>query len=334
MGARGINSYTILARREAQQDLVDPADLTLALQGVLDGEALPPGALPYCIDMGRERVLFTTHDAAGLARLLAAAFMFNDQLESAQSVISVPFERLDASIATPDVPPALIFSPGRTGSTLLTRLLAAAGLACASEPDALTQAVRLHRDDFRLLPPGTREALARACIAQLGQTLGGGVVIKLRSQCNARPLLLSDAAPGCRVIFMLRGLQAWALSRHRSFLEPPEIVASILRQALDAYDKLAFSGAPFDVLWFETLASDPQAALRICAPGVRVTQDVLDAVMARDSQAGTAIARELVAGLPTQDGFMSQFERDWAEARAGAEWHPSTEGVLAEMQAR
>ena len=331
MAQRFVNTYTISQRREAQHDVVAPDDLSLSLTGSWPAEPLPAGTLPYCADLARERALFTTHDEAGLAKLLAAAFMFNDQLETATGAISVPFEQLDEAIAPPPAPPVLVFSPGRTGSTLLVRLLAAAGLACASEPDMLTQLARAPREAFALLPPGTREALARACLAQLGHTLGGGVIVKLRSQCNARPLLLTGAAPGCRVVFMLRGVAGWALSRHRSFLEPPETVAAILRQAIDALDKLAFCGAAFDVLWFETLAADPAAALRICAPGLAFDADVLGAVMARDSQAGTMIAREHVASSPAQDGFMAQLARDWREARAGAEWHPATEALVGEV---
>ncbi len=284
--------------------------------------------------MARERVLFTVHDAAGLARVRSAAFMFNDQLATALSAASVPFERMDEAFAPTAAPPVFVFSPGRTGSTLLVRLLEAAGLACASEPDVLTQAVCLPKADFALLPPAMRGRLAAGCVAALGLTLGAGLHIKLRSQCNARPLLLTDAAPGCRVVFMLRGVAAWALSRHRSFLEPPETVAGILREAMDALDKLAFSGAPFDLLWFETLCHDPKAALRICAPGATLDAARLAAVMAADSQEGTAVARALVANTPAQEGFLAAFGRAWAEARAGAEWHPATEATLAEMWRR
>ena len=331
MGTRCVNTYTILGRREGPQDFVDPSDLTLGLLDIQHGPDLPPGALPYCVDMARERVLFTIHDPAGLKRLLGAAFMFNDQLETAQGMVSVPFEHLAELVAAPETPPVFVFSPGRTGSTLLVRLLAAAGLRCASEPDVLTQVVCLHREAFALLPPGTREVLARACVAGLGRTLGAGLHVKLRSQCNGRPLLLTEAANGCRVVFMLRGVVGWALSRHRSFVEPAEAVAGILRQAMDALDKLAFSGAPFDVLWFETLRSDPEAALRVCAPGVAVDEARLAAVMARDSQEGTVVARARVAAAAVQDGFMEAFARAWKEARAGAEWHPATERLLGEM---
>jgi hypothetical protein len=330
MASRGINTYAILARREAQHDFVAADDFTLATPDVAASPRLPPGTLPYCVDLPRERLLLTHHDPATLHRVLSAAFMFSAQLETAHAVTSIPFERLD-ELPPPQAAPTFVFSPGRTGSTLLARLLAAAGQPCASEPDVFTQILRFTRDEVRLLPADTRHRLALASIAALGHTLGGGALIKLRSQCNGRPLVLTDAAPGCRVIFMLRGIPAWAHSRHRSFLEPGETVAAILRQAIDALDKLAFSGAAFDILWFETLVANPQAALRVCAPHLQPDPARTAAVMALDSQAGTTVARDLVASLPTQDGFWADFRTCWSEARAGAEWRPETEALLAAM---
>jgi hypothetical protein len=165
--------------------------------------------------------------------------------------------------------------------------------------------------------------------------MGGGLCVKLRSQSNGRPMLLVHAAPGCRVVFMLRGLRSWATSRHRSFAEPPEMVAAILREAMDALDKLLFAGADVRVLWFETLAASPGEALRVCAPDLVWDGAVVDAVMRLDSQAGTMVARDVVAALPApeMDGFFAAFEAAWREARAGAEWQPATEAYLAEVLA-
>jgi hypothetical protein len=317
-----------------QQDYAAPTDLELSLEGHVAVDKLPERILTYCADMMRERVLFTCHDPEGLARVLSAAFMYAGQLHAAAQAISVPFERLDELKVTVAAPPVFIFSPGRTGSTLLARLLAAAGLACASEPDMLTQVARLPRDAFRLLPPDTRASLARCCIHNILTVLGGGTFVKLRSQCNARPLVLTEAAPGCRVVFMLRGVRAWAISRHKSFLEPPESVAAVLREAVDAWDKLAFSGVPFTHLWYEDLVADPGAALLACAPEASFDAAAIAAVMARDSQEDTPISRSLVAAMPAQEDFWTAFLTAWEEARAGAQWHPDTEGVLREMWGR
>ncbi len=333
MGLRGLNTYSIRERRAFQMDSVSTADMVLDLTSTSAAAVLPAGALPYCVDMARERVVFTVHDAEGLARVGEAAFMFGAQLESAVEAASVPFERLEELGEVPKPAPLLVFSPGRTGSTLLVRLLSAAGVACASEPDVLTQLAREPQTSFRLLPRDTRMQIARGCLAGLAREMGAGLCVKLRSQSNGRPLLLVDAAPGCRVVFMLRGFRSWAASRHRSFAEPPEMVASILRQAMDALDKLLFADADVSVLWFETLAEHPAAALRACAPNLVWDVHAVGAVMQLDSQAGTILAREAVAALPApeMDGFFAAFAGAWAEARAGAEWQERTEGYLAEM---
>ena len=56
--------------------------------------------------------------------------------------------------------------------------------------------------------------------------------------------------------------------------------------------------------------------------------------MAGDSQAGTAIAREALVAAVSDPDFSSAFEVAWASARAGAQWSPATEAILAEAAAR
>jgi len=330
MSLRGVNSYAITARRDAPDHNVSPDDFQLSLVTSMARVRLPEMAVPYCVDMRRERVLFTDHDAAGFARVRGAAFMFGEQLATAVGVHSVPFERLPELAAGLDPPPLLVFSPGRTGSTLLVRVLSAAGLCCASEPDILTQIARFAEEDFRLLPPPTRQWVARAAIAGLQRALGARLCIKLRSQSNERPLLLVRAAPGCRVVFMARGMRGWAMSRHRSFGETPEMVAAVLRQALDAFDKLLTMGS-VAVLWFETLASDPERAVRICAPDAVFDPGAVHGALAEDSQAGTMVSREAVAGSAMQSDFFAVFRQAWPSFRRGALWHAETEALLSEM---
>ena len=330
---RRLLHYEVVARRDGPLDIVAPDDFVLEWTSSAEVGTLPSNTLAYCADFASERVLFTCHAAGDMAALFSAPFLFIEQLRLAFQVIAVPFERLDE--LEPDAPatqPVFVFSPGRTGSTLLARVLGAAGLACASEPDMLTQVAWMGRPN-RLRLPGAEALLAGACVSALGRALGPGAFIKLRSQCNERPLAMIEATPGCRVIFMLRGMTGWALSRHRVFQEPPQSVAAVLRQAMDSLDKLAGAGVTFDVLWFETLAADPEAALRICAPGRKVSRRRLARVMAADSQEGTVLARSLVHGLPVQDGFMAAFAEAWDEARAGAVWSDQTESLLAEMWA-
>ena len=129
---------------------------------------------------------------------------------------------------------------------------------------------------------------------------------------------------------MLRGAAAWGLSRHRAFGESAEIVAVFMLQAFIALDALLASGVQCDVLWFETLVTDPEAALRICAPGCTIEAGALTGIMAEDSQEGTVVAREAVKAA-VQDGFIADFAAFWVKWRAGFVWSPPTEALVAQM---
>ena len=322
--------FDIADRQQELRDSAAPDDFVLLRRDT--PHHFPAGALAYCADLKAERVHYTLHGAA-LPGLFAAPFLYSAQLTQAAGVVSVPFERLAELEAPHCAPcPTLIFSPGRTGSTLLAQLLLTAGAPCASEPDMPTQICRFGREDRRRIGLDMEVALQRACLVSLGRALGPAPFIKLRSHCNARPLPMMEAAPGARAVFMLRRRDAWALSRHRTFGENPESVAAVLREAADALDKLGGAGVPFSVLWFEDLVRDPAAVLRRLGVA-RVDEAAIARVLAQDAQAGTSIARERVASLAVDDGFQPAFDRAWAAARQGAAWSESTQAHLLAMQA-
>jgi len=332
MAQRLVHHFAIQSRRGGPLGLVGADDFELSLRATSDAPVLPRGALAYCADFARERVLFTCHAAADLPAVVAAPFLFLEQLRLAGAVVSVPFERLGEldKRVTPSEP-VLIFSAGRAGSTLLTKLLAAAGLPCASEPDMLTQMVCIPDDVQRGVTPGLDREMAGVCISALARVLGPGAFIKLRSQCNAKPLLLLGGAASGRVVFILRRARDWAISRHRSFAEPPNHVAMLLREAMDALDAVAATAVPLDIVWFETMVRDPLAALLACAPGARPDPARIAAVMAQDSQGGTMLARAAVGAGAVQPGFVAAFEAAWAGAQATARWGERTHGLLREM---
>jgi len=315
--------------------MVAPGDFELSLRAASSAPYLPRGALAYCADMARERVLFTCHAQDDLPGLFEAPFLYLEQLRTAGSVISVPFERLDElGLAAGAAAPVFIFSPGRAGTTLLARVLLAAGVPCASEPDMLTQAVGLTEVQRQMLAPGMDGILSSMCVESLGRVLGRGAFIKLRSQCNEGALTLVGAAPWSRVIFLVRGARSWAISRNRAFAEPPNHLAMLLRHAMEALDSLVRADVQLDILWFETLVADPLAALRFCAPGARPDPARIARVMAQDSQGGTLLARERVGMADPSPGFFTSFTAYWHGARATADWTPKTWGLLDEMWAR
>jgi hypothetical protein len=325
MPDRRLLHFDIADRQQELRDLVAPDDFVLRRRDTPC--VFPAHALAYCADMQSERVLYSLH-TADMSTLFDAPFLYAAQLRDARQVVTVPFEQLAALDADTPCRPSLIFSPGRSGSTLLARLLAACGVPCASEPDMLTQICRFEREERMRIGPAMEVALLRSCLAALCRALGPAPFVKLRSHCNARPLPLLTAAGGGRAFLLWRRLAPWALSRHRTFGETPASVASVLRQAADAADKLLGEPAPPTILWFEDLRRDPASVLRTCVPGTTLDLDRVHAVMATDSQAGTAIARDAVAGAIEDTDFADAFAAAWAKARAGAEWADATHALL------
>jgi hypothetical protein len=332
MPARLVQHFSIATRRGGPLGIVAPDDFELTLRATSASPVLPPGALAYCADIARERVLFTCHAAADVPAVFGGTFLFVDQLRLAGGVVSVPFERLaELGLAQGQAEPVLIFSAGRAGSTLLAKLLGGVGLPCASEPDMLTQMVCLPEEARRGLPPGMDIEMAGICMAALARVLGRGAFLKLRSQCNAAPLLLLGGAASGRVVFLLRQARVWALSRRRAFAEGPAHIANILRETMEALDTVLRAGVPCDVVWFETVLRDPLAALRICAPGARPDPARVASVMARDAQDGTILARENLAESEVEEGFLAAFEAAWAGAQATAAWGEQTWAYVHEM---
>ena len=332
MQRRLLHHHAIVSRRGGPEGSAAPSDFVLSFTAGSDLAVLPSVALAYCLDMPCERVLFTVHDPADVARLFAAPFLFLAQLQMAIGVVSVPFERLaELAPAGPLPRHVYVFSPGRTGSTLLARLLQAAGLAAASEPDVLAQIALLPQEAWQRLPAGMDAALAACCVNALSRTLGGTAFIKLRSQCNKRPLALLQASPGCRVVFMLRGAAAWGLSRHRAFAEDAEILAVLMLEAFNALDAILRAGVRCDVIWFETLVADPAAMLSLCAPGCHIEAAKLAEIMAEDSQQGTVLARDALGTVAVHQDFITSFAQYWVKWRASAVWTARTEALVAEM---
>lgn len=332
---RLLHRHAIVARSGEPRDMVAADDFELEFQSALQPADMPRDALCYCADFAAERLLYTLLPGALAAEALRAPFLFSAQHQLAEGMVTVPFERA-AELPGPNPAPVLIFSPGRTGSTLLTRLLTAAGRACASEPDLPTQICRLDEGAQARLSPAIENALVRAAAVSLASHLGPGLFVKLRSQCNARPEVLLAALPAARPLFMFRRILPWALSRHRAFAEPPDMVADILRTAVVAVDRLTRAGHAPRVVWFEDLLSDPAAFLADLLQDRHATRRALHArvgpVMARDSQEGTSLARDLVQTRDIDADFLIGFHAEWAERRPTHHLGQRLEGLLQALE--
>jgi hypothetical protein len=331
--ARLLLRARIVARRPSPAGYATAADLDLAF----DGPPAPAGErrLIHAADFGRERALYTLHTPDGLDAALRAPFLYAAALDHAVGILSVPFERLGEWRAHRALSPCFVHSPGRTGSTLLVRLLRAAGYAAASEPDWFTQLCLLDTATQHAIGPRMRASLVAAGVASLASVLGPAPFIKLRSQCNAAPELLSCGADGARAVLMLRRRRDWSLSRWRAFREPPERMGFMLREAVAVFERLSARGKPPLVLWYEDLVADPVRAMCSLVPGFSADdacRERIAGVMRCDSQAGTSLARRPAAADAGEAAFAAAFDAAWKDQALQAGGSPQLRALLERLE--
>lgn len=286
-------------------------------------------ALPYAFDLDAREMVFSLHDDPRV--LLAEPFIYTAQRNDLHRIGRIGFDRLDAvyGAAPPAVPPILVFSIGRTGSTLFNRLLACAVVWSVSEPDTISQ-LALSGDDFTGLATEQRRFLTWHALSPYLALAGSGVcAVKFRSQINAIAGEVALAFPTARHVFMLRGLENWALSTYRTFGIKPVHVAARLKEGLQAIAVLKAAGVTLEIVHYEQVIADPEATLgRIVGPGLQAGPDLsaeIAGVMSKDSQAGTRLERAGVKAAPEGEAdWLARFLHLWREVRPA--------GVIADLQ--
>jgi len=278
-----------------------PGDFALAAGREVDSSRMfEPDVSPYCFDRANRTLLcVSTPDISD------ATFFYHAQRQHARSVIAVPFDAL------PDGPdaPALIFSIGRCGSTLLVRALQAAGVRTVSEPDFFTQAACEQ-------PP---DASLRRVIAGATRLLGYPV-IKLRLECNNAPLLLAGAFASPRIMFILRDPVDWAASLRRLSRNSLDLGWAVgqLGRSLVALDELSTNYAVRICYYEDFRALDPGYIADLVAwTGERgsVSAEALRSIAAKDAQEGSIVSRASVRDVPDDLPFRDAFRREWSRRR-------------------
>lgn len=255
---------------------------------------------PYCFDLATRSLLcVSTPDIS------SAVFFYQAQREYARSVIRIPFESLPPGPPSP----ALIFSIGRCGSTLLVKAFRAAGVRTVSEPDFYTQAACGDPPDVSL----------RGAIAGATRLLRYPVV-KLRLECNNAPLLITGAFEAPRIMFILRDPGDWAASLRRLSRNSLDLNWAVaqLRGSLLALDELSRT-YPVRLCYYEDFrALDSGAVVELLAwsgASGGVSPETLRAIADTDAQAGTNVSRASVRDVPDDLEFVKAFRREWSRWR-------------------
>lgn len=271
------------------------------------------GRLPYGADPVSNCLFYSIHEHP--AALFRHPFLYQAQFESVQKVMAVPFEQLQEMDQDVGSQATFVFSIGRCGSTLLARLLSAAGLTAISEPDIFSQMARPEARHISL--PDRREYMAAAirCLASYSPR---SVVIKLRSPCNTIAPLIMSATPGSRCEFILRNRRDWARSMFAVGPYDATVLARQLAVAVMALDRLIELGHCSGPIWYEEIVREPQNILGRFPSGFAAEDNAeLERAITQDSQTGTLLSREQVSQRAVSDALLNRFEDEWRQIRPG-----------------
>ena len=261
--------------------------------------------VPYCLDLAEKQLIY----AAGVdpIRAARATFHYLYLREQAWGFLQVPVERLPATLPAQPHIPALLFSPGRCGSTLLGKLLAAMGVVSISEPDIYSQAAShafTHQGENIAADHQFAHLLAYAGHSLLAPFLGQGAsafCFKLRSHANYAPgIIVSSFASKPKTIYLLRGFREWCESRQRAFLNPLDSNFNLYVRGLLAFRWLREHTDCLAIHYEELQEHGQEVARRVAAfLGLPPTSANLEHILNTDSQAGTGLARNrLLPELP------------------------------------
>jgi len=199
------------------------------------------------MDFIRARAIYVLDLDPGAAQ--SAPFYYLHLRRSAHVLLSVPIER--GRLGEPaQADPVFLFSPGRCGSTLLSRILNASGVASASEPDFYTQMSTM----FWSSPKNPLQAPFRQAMwnmgADLSAALGSAPVVKLRAECCRAPGLFVRC-PEAKTIVMMRSFEDWARSTARVFAPSPGKAVRKYMRALKCRAYLAANSSSHQMTYDE-----------------------------------------------------------------------------------
>jgi len=278
-------------RNESRIAIASPADFVCTMKP-LHGDV--SGALPYCFDFVQRRAIYV--GSADNRAVQDAPFYYLHLRRTAERVLSVPVGHGPLSNGPLSNGPGLgdpvfLFSPGRVGSTLISRVLAEAGVTSVSEPDFYTQ---LAHPLFRLLPRALRMPFETAMwnlSRDLSAALGDVPVIKLRAECARVPELFVRR-PDAKTMVLFRGFESWSRSTAQVFGAGPRKAVGKYLAALRCYEILN-RRSNCHLMRYEDWVNEPETAADALGQflGAAIAPEAVRRALASHSQEGTPLIR-------------------------------------------
>jgi hypothetical protein len=247
-------------------------------------------------------------------------FLYLAQYDCATHVVSVPRKSLENYLpnlgTSGPCTSVLIFSIGRCGSTLLSKLLSKIGYFCFSENDVYTGLFGIENCELR-----RRVVLETTwMLNEYSGVPSRDIAIKMRAGCNVSFADIHSALPEARYVFVTRKLKPWVESYFGKFDVSNENLAEILKCFVESVGLMKKRGLPFSLLRYEDFTRQPGDLLtvfgRSSADNEAFLLHVPD-VLSRDAQEGAGIC-DLLSGAQLAQRC-DDFQKFWNKVRPAAD---------------
>lgn len=271
---------------------------------------------PYAFDLAKQDLV-----EVGVPRAMPAQqqpFFYMDQFKQAVALRHLPVSSIIRRRSTPELPRLLfVFSIGRAGSTLISRMLDAAGTVSISEPDILSAlsdkkicaALALREPGWRKLYLYSLSAL----VARFGRPASMAVKLRAQSSNVFHAERLHRLLPEARHVLVLRDITDWSLSYVTKFLVDAKTLQDTMMASLKTAAHMRELGAKCHVVFYEDILSDPFAFLALATgqPLDDAQCNAVKAVLGRDSQDNLITTStdpdRLQAALEEREIFLAQW---------------------------
>jgi len=239
-------AYTIIRkkRRWFPEAPVSIKDFILSKSSPLDAQLIlqSPQISMYCADVKNKNIVFV--ETPPDLDLPAAPFYYLAQYEHATRAITLPFDdfiRLTEALPYPDKKFLFLYTVGRAGSTLLTKIFAGdPDTVAVSEPDILSD-LSLLAQKYPLQKPHVEKLLLSFFKLFSSSTATAGkqrILIKPRGYCIEMGEMIHTLLPDAKGIFLYRNARPVIESFIRAFSIAG--VLSLLRDTIPSRMLLAY----------------------------------------------------------------------------------------------
>jgi len=273
--------------------------------------------IPYCIDFKKRSIIYIAK--YDIDKGIKAPFLYSHERENADYLLETNFENIPLAKNIKNFKaPRFVFSPGRCGSTLLSKICQTAKHTSLSEPDFYTQLANINLSAVKISPADIQRLILFLTTDLLNgsNSTHDGAIIKLRSECCARPNIFIFPNVQQHSIFLIRHFIPWAKSVVLNFgKRNPNIfnhLANKYQQSLNSFDFLSKKTECHLLTYEEIISPNTRRAMSLSkAFGFDISEENITDALKEHSQKGTSLADNTLTLTEKQIQAIENCYQDW-----------------------